>query len=306
MRTAIAVLFLVSLASAAPPSRKVAITIDDLPAGGGTGCDLPALKQLTARLLAPIRSGRIPVTGFVIGGRCKELGTAGLREVLAMWTEADADLGNHTWSHPDLNATSVADYQADIERGEKALIEAAGRKPRYFRHPMLHAGRDLETKNAIDSFLSKRGYHVAPVTLDNSDWMFAVVYADALKRGDKEMAQRVRDAYVPYLESIFAFFERRAVEVVGREIPQVLLLHANELNACALPEILRMIRGRGYSVITLEEALRDPAYRLPDNYAGPGGFSWVHRWSMTKGMTPEAEPSEPAFISEAYGEMRKR
>ena len=31
-----------------------------------------------------------------------------------------------------------------------------------------------------------------------------------------ELAGRVRDAYVPYMESIVEFFEKRTVEVVGR------------------------------------------------------------------------------------------
>jgi hypothetical protein len=87
---------------------------------------------------------------------------------------------------------------------------------------------------------------------------------------------------------------------VGREFPQTLLIHASQLNADTMPELLAMMRRRGYQFVSLETALRDEAYRLPDEYYGTGGFSWIHRWSKTKGMAPKGEPDEPAWIAEAY------
>ena len=105
---------------------------------------------------------------------------------------------------------------------------------------------------------------------------------------------------MPYLESVIAWFEKRSVLVVGREFPQVLLLHANELNVEMLPSIFSMLKGRGYRFVPLGEALRDPAYSLPNEYAGKGGFSWIHRWSITKGMPKAGEPDEPAWLQELY------
>jgi len=99
-----------------------------------------------------------------------------------------------------------------------------------------------------------------------------------------------------------AFFERRSVEVVGREFPQIMLLHANELNSRKMPDILAMFRRRGYRFVSLDEALRDDAYRLPENYVGPGGFSWIHRWSITKGMPNRGEPDEPTWVRKAFAE----
>ena len=289
---------------------QVAITIDDLPRGGGdlAPCDAAAIRSLTTRLLAPLRTARIPVTGFVIGSRCREIGDEAWYGVLDQWLEAGAELGNHTWSHPNLNQVSLAEYEADVDRGDAALrpyLAGRGRPLRYFRHPFLFTGKDQPTKAALEAYLEKRRYTIAPVTLDNSDWMFAAVYAAALERGDAALAGRAKDAYIPYMESIFAFFEQRAVEVVGRPIPQVLLIHASRLNAECLPGLLAMMRRRGYAFVTLEQALADDAYRLPNHYAGPGGFSWIHRWSMTKGMRNKGEPNEPAFITEEYRKLRK-
>jgi peptidoglycan/xylan/chitin deacetylase (PgdA/CDA1 family) len=303
------VLVLVASYAAGASAHRVAITIDDLPLGGGDPgpCTLAFVRPLTAKLLRPFAEQKIPLIGFVNEGRCPEISRSGLREILDMWLDAGADLGNHTYSHPDLNSTPVEQFEADILRGEPVVREALahrGRTLRYFRHPYLRTGLDSETKRAIDDFLAAHGYLIAPVTLDNSDYMFAAVYADALRRHDDTLAEKVKAAYVPYMDSIFAFFEARGREVAGHDVAQTLLIHAHQLNADSMPALLQMMRSRGYEFVTLDRALEDDAYRLPDHYAGPGGFSWIHRWSITKQMKPKGEPDEPSFVTEAYRKLR--
>jgi peptidoglycan-N-acetylglucosamine deacetylase len=288
-RLAIALFLLASLAL----GREVAITIDDLPRGGDGVSDVVATRRMTAKLLEPFRLGRLPVTGFVNECRRPEE----LRSILAMWKAAGAELGNHTCSHSDLNTVPVAEYLSDIDKGEAVTTEVLGRRPRYFRHPFLRTGKDAATKAAVEDHLRQKGYTVAPVTLDNSDYMFAAAYTAA---GIDTEAARIRSAYLAYMESIFDFFEKRAVEVTGREIRQILLIHASQLNADAMPSLLTLIRSRGYEIVTLAHALEDDAYRQPETYAGPGGFSWVHRWSRTKGMKNKGEPDEPTWIREAF------
>jgi peptidoglycan/xylan/chitin deacetylase (PgdA/CDA1 family) len=309
-RTVGMMLVVASVAALTAQDRRVAITIDDLPRGGDLagGCAASSIEAMTVRLLAPVRRASIPVTGFVNEGRCPELGEAGLKRILTLWLDAGAELGNHTYSHPDLNSTPLADAEHEVIRGEtltRQLLGLRGRKLRYFRHPFLHVGLDLEKRHTFEHFLSRRGYRVAPVTLDNSDYMFAAVYAEALERGDRALANRVRAAYLPYMESIFGWFEKRSVEVTGHEIAQILLIHASRLNADAWPELLTMMRSRGYKFVTLDEALKDPAYSLPDTYAGHGGFSWIHHWSITKGMPKKGEPDEPRWIAQAFERTRR-
>jgi len=295
MRAAFTLLLLSAVAPGA--DRQVAITIDDLPRGGdGGGPGYAEIRTMTERLLAPFRAQNIPVTGFVHPGRT-ELTAPDLHRILDLWLDAGADLGNHTWSHADLNRTTVAEYEQDILRADgvlRPMVKARGKKLEFFRYPMLHAGPTAETKRAIAKFLAAHGYRNAPVTLDNSDYMFAALYTR------HEFRSRVAREYVPYLESVVAFFERRSVEVVGREFPQIMLLHASELNSRMMPDILEMFRRRGYRFIALEEALKDDAYRLPENYVGSGGFSWIHRWSVTKGMPNKGEPDEPEWVRKAF------
>lgn len=288
-------------AFAAGEGRQLAITIDDLPRGGDGGAsDLTGLRAMTRDLLRPFREQRIPVIGFVNAGR-SQLDASGLQEVLKLWLDAGAELGNHSYSHPDINSVALDVYTADIVRGEAAIREALaprGKTLEFYRHPFLHTGPTPQIKKGLQDFLDGRGYRVAPVTLDNADYAFAAAWLQP------ELRSRVRDAYVPYMESTVEFFERRSVEVFGREIPQILLIHANALNAELMPKLLGMFRRRGYRFITLETALADPAYRSPDDYAGRNGFSWFHRWSKTQGMAPKGEPDPPDWVMQAFEARR--
>ncbi len=289
----------VLLHAGAVAAREVAITIDDLPRSGDTRSqrDLDTVSAMTEKLLTPFREQHIPVIGFVNAGRPVDFGPDGLREVLEIWLDAGADLGNHSYSHLSINQVPLDTFTADITRGEpllRSVLAERGRTLKYFRHPFLYTGSTPEIKAGLQAFLDQHGYRVAPVTLDDADYMFAAVYMRP------EYRERVRREYVPYMESIVAFFEARTVEVVGHDIPQILLIHANQMNADLMPELLAMFRRRGYDFVTLEHALADPAYRLPEDYVGRGGFSWIHRWSKTKGLAPKSEPAPPAWVSEAY------
>ena len=276
--------------------RSVAITIDDLPRGGDGGPRTQAaVAEMTRQLLTPFVQQKVPVIGFVNEGR-QDWGGDGLRQVLDLWLDAGADLGNHTYSHPDINQVPLDVFTADVTRGEpvvRAALAARKRELRYFRHPFLRTGPTPEIKRGMQAFLDSRGYRIAPVTIDNADYLYAAVYTRPAHR------DRVRREYVAYMESVVAFFEQRAVEVAGKEFPQILLLHANQLNADLMPDLLAMFRRRGYGFVSLEQALADSAYAMADGYAGRGGFSWIHRWSQTRGLPPKGEPEPPPWLQEA-------
>jgi len=282
--------------------REVAVTFDDLPATYGDG-NLQRLRSVTTRLLEKIKANNVPAIGFVNetklhrGNEIKER-TA----LLQMWLDAGLDLGNHTFSHIAIDQVPLSAYQEDVIRGEEVirkLLTEKGMKLRYFRHTQLRTGPTQVYKSGLEQFLAGRGYTIAPVTIDNNDFMFAAVYGDAKMRGDTETMKRVADAYVPYMESVFEFFEKLSVDFLGYEVKQTLLLHANDLNADYFDDLVRMMKKRGYSFITLDEALKDEAYQLPDAQENRG-LSWIHRWMIAKGLQMRSEPSEPKLISELF------
>lgn len=293
---AIVALLLLGFGGAAA-GRELALTIDDLPRGDDGGpYSFAAEQAMTAGLLAPIRQGHVPVVGFVHSSRHDD-GPAALRAILGQWLNAGAELGNHTATHPDIDRTPLADFEQDVLAGEpvlRELLAARGQALRYFRHPFLHVGATPADRDGLQAFLGQHGYTVAPVTIDGDDYAFAALYTQPRYR------ERVRRAYVPHMRAMTAYFERRSMALFGREIPQVLLIHASQMNAELLPDLLAMFRQRGYRFITLEQALADPAYATTDGYAGPGGATWLHRWALAMHVANTPEPQAPAWVMAGF------
>ena len=301
--TALAALFLALLPAQTPAAkRQVCFTIDDLPWNSAVAVSQQALEQQTQRLLAGLTRHGIPAIGFINENKLVRGGVidGGRVRLLQLWIDAGFELGNHTFSHGDLHVMPLDEFQADVVRGEAVtskLLAASGKRLRYFRHPMLHTGRTLETKRGLEAFLAGRGYRVAPVTIDNYDYIFARAY----DRATAQDRPRVLDTYLDYMTAITAYYEQQSQAVVGREVRQTLLLHAHALNADAIDRLARMYLQRGYQFISLDEALGDPAYKLEDTYTGPAGITWLHRWAITQGKTGifAGEPTVPDWIAQA-------
>jgi len=293
----------------------MAVTIDDLPAPlAGVPDNSPAaLRGLTERLLASLGRHAVPAIGFVNEGKLFLPGepasaAAERTDLLRLWLDSGLELGNHTYSHRSLNKLPLEEFQADVLRGEaitRPLLRERGRELRYFRHPFLQVGLDLGKRRAFEEFLRDRGYSVAPVSIDNDDYVFAAVYAAALKRGDGETARHVAEAYPIYMESVFAFVEEVSRGLFGREIAQVLLIHANALNADHFDALAQIARRRGYAFVPLAQALADPAYATPDEYVGAWGISWLHHFEITAGRKRSPSPDPPAWVQEAYDRLTR-
>ena len=201
---------------------------------------------------------------------------------------------------------SLPQYEEDVIRGEtvtRMLMAEKSRPLRYFRHTQLRTGPTTEYRVGLGTFLRNRGYTVAPVTVDTQDYMFAAVYADAKHRGDVALQGRVLDEYRAYVRENFSFHERLAVEVLGREVRHVVLLHVNHLNADLIDELLATLKKRNYSFMSLEEALQDPAYARPEPTTRKG-WSWIQRWILAEGGEARPEPREPPWVTDAVGTLK--
>jgi peptidoglycan/xylan/chitin deacetylase (PgdA/CDA1 family) len=289
--------------------REVAVTFDDLPEAyaGGQG-DVARMREVTKKLVQSIKANNVPAIGFVNEGKLYQRGEVDARiELLRMWLDAGLELGNHNFSHAYIDRVPLAAYQEEIVRGEtvtRMLLRERGLKLKYYRHTELKTGPTPEHKRALEQFLAERGYTIAPVTIHNHDFVFARLYSDAKARGDRATMKRIADAYVPYMESMFEFFENLSGGFLGYEVKQTLVLHVNELNADYFDDLVRMMKRRGYSFITLGEALKDKAYLLPDAQLA-NGPSWIARWMAAKGMDVPYQPSEPGFIKEMFAARRR-
>lgn len=317
LRAGLALFFLLGSLSAHAQSvdRRIAVTIDDLPwqrIGQTPEQDLPALH---AALLAQLKQAGVPVIGFVnedkleIDGQLQPQRLAMLRD----WRDAGYELGNHTYGHVDFNEVGLQAFEQAILRGEqqlRPLLAERGQTPRYFRHPYLRAGRTPEDRAALSAFLAEHGYRIAPVTVDNGEWVWAFAYARVLEQQPAGAAReatlrQLRRGYVPYMLNKLDYYERQSQALLGYALPQIWLMHANELNAACYAELVAATQRRGYRFITLEEALRDPAYaRGEQGYNGRYGPSWLHRWAMAENKPREfyaGEPEVPQWVLDLAG-----
>lgn len=288
--------------------RRVAVTIDDLPTASVLEQTNESRTSLTSSLLAAITSARVPAIGFVNENKLGPRGHPDPARIALMrqWLDAGLELGNHTWSHVSLHRVTLTEYESEIALGDsvlRSLLGPTGRTPRYFRHPFLQAGRETAVRDSLRDFLAARGYTVAPVTIDNGDYLFAAAYDRRIAARDSVAADSIVTTYVSYMDSVFAYYERQSVALLGREPAQTLLMHANALNARTFGQLAAMLTRRGYRFVSLEEALKDPAYTHPDEYRGNSGISWLHRWAITegkKGAFFAGEPEVPGWIAQSW------
>ncbi len=287
--------------------RFVAVTIDDLPVVS-TRHDLKNRQQITKNLLNHITEAKVPAIGFVNENKLYTSGTRDEAQVdlLRSWLSANLELGNHTFSHVNIANVSLEKYEEEILKGEiitKELLTAKNLQMRYFRHPYLWTGSSLETKSDLGKFLSEHKYTIAPVTIDNADYIFSRAYDNAFDKKDNKLMKQIGAAYVPYMSAKFDYWERQSVKLFGREIKQILLIHANFINSDYFDNIAKMLKKRNYQFIGLDNALTDEAYKLPDNFVKRNGISWLHRWALDKGrenILPD-EPKVPDFVLKASG-----
>jgi len=301
---ALAALALLAAAPASAREGKVALTFDDLPALT-IETSQTYIDELNRDLLRKLRENRVPAIGFVNESKADRAAHDRQVDNLKRWLDAGMLLGNHTFSHSSPNALGAAVYAEDIERGERItrpLMTAHHRKLRWFRHPYLETGSPLAVRDWIDRWLRDHGYRVAPVTIDAEDWEFAEPYDDAIAKHDIARQQHIRQAYLTYTAMRIKWSQESAKTLFGRDIAHVMLLHCTRLNADTLDALLKLLRQAKLRPVTIDEAMRDRAYRTRDTYAEKDGVTWLERWATTlgKSLPSEGDEDPPAEIQAEY------
>src|SRR5262245_64356628 len=110
------------VAAAHAQSRTVALTFDDLPGDDSlpraseasrAGRDADVLAQTNIAILQALDRHHAKAIGFVIGERVE----AG-RALLQTWIDRGHDLGNHSYTHRDLNDLTVQAFADEVARSE--------------------------------------------------------------------------------------------------------------------------------------------------------------------------------------------
>lgn len=253
-------------------TQELAVTIDDLPfVSVGTFSD-EEKSQMFNNILSALRTYNIKIIGFVIGRSL----TPENKNFLDQLIKEGHLIGNHTYSHPDLNKIPINKYQQDISLGMNT-IKKWSRGNKYFRYPMLHRGNTQIKHDTITDYLKKNDYTVVPVTIDNDEWMFNRDYVKAVKVNDLKKARDIGLAYLEHMKVETNRYVDLAQKKLGSSVKHILLIHMNAINSVYLKDLLAWYRNQGWKFITVSEALRDPVYSKKDHYIGKWGWSWLRR-----------------------------
>lgn len=257
--------------------KKLALSFDDVP---NTQPDMAA-RELPA-LLRLIDSLQVPAAVFINEGKLKTIDSVSRKPLLEAWAVHPLiSLGNHTNGHERYSTTAPDTFWQSVIEGERLsrpLAQQNDKELRQFRFPFNDLGADSAQQAIIRRKLSAAGYQITPFTLESADWMFDALYRHYLQNQQPEEAKRVGQAFVQHTLKLLQHFDSLSQHSYSRNMNQIYLGHDNLLHVHYLPELIKGFTAAGYRLVSLEEALSDPAYQQKNAYYKKWGISWLYRW----------------------------
>jgi peptidoglycan-N-acetylglucosamine deacetylase len=264
------------LPSGSADNLRIAITCDDLPAHGSLPPGETRMGVASKTIAALHEAGVPPTYGFTNGALVEQQPADAA--VLQAWRDAGNVLGNHSWSHLNLNQHSLEEFQADVERNEPLLKKSmSDGKWHWFRFPYLAQGDTPEKQAGIRGFLRQHGYKVAGTTMSFADYLYNEPYARCSAKADTKALALLESTYLAAADESITYYRNLSRTLYGRDVPYVLLMHIGAFDAKMLPRLLDLYRSRGFKFVTLEEAEADDFYKQdtdlrlapgPDNLEG--------------------------------------
>lgn len=248
-------------------AQSVALTFDDGPRLKATPLLSPEARN--AALLAALAKHHVKAALFVTlsNGADRPEGLA----LAKAWGEAGHAIGNHTVTHLDLNAktTALKQYQDEILACGAAIRALPGYRP-WFRFTFLREGDTPEKRDGMKGFMKTNGMLNARVTLDTSDWRLDAALAAALAEHPDMDLEPFRAIYLAHLRQRAEAYRDLSRRLFGRDIPQVMLLHHNLINALFLEDAIHQFIQMGWTFTDPETAFRDFVYTLDPQRPSPG------------------------------------
>jgi peptidoglycan/xylan/chitin deacetylase (PgdA/CDA1 family) len=240
-------------------AQSVAFTFDDGPRMAGTPRLSPQARNQA--ILDALARHQVKAALFVTAGF-----GANVPQGLALaraWGAAGHAIGNHSMSHPDLHSpkVSLAQYQQELLDCDQ-IIRALPGYQKWFRYPYLREGNTPDKRDGMREFLKGQGYRNAYVSLDTSDWRLDAKLVEVLTRDPQADIAPIRQAYLSHVRQRALAYRALSHTLQGRDIAQVILLHHNLINALWLGDVIAMFKEMGWTIVTPEQALRDPVYAL--------------------------------------------
>ncbi|HSR66874.1 MAG TPA: polysaccharide deacetylase family protein [Acidobacteriota bacterium] len=285
-----ALLLATALTGAALAEKKIALTFNDLPSRGPSGFWRP--REVSNQILRTLEEHQVAAAGFVVQEKIDDQPM--LYVVLTDWAERGFILGNQSYSRVDYNVLDYRDYYEHVKDGQKDIARLGRLKGiafRFFRPPQLHYGNTEGKLKDLRGLLRRNGYQMAHVTVKTSDHQFIRAYLEHER--EPENVARLQRLFLAHVNQSLEYAEQQSEKVFGRNIRHILLLRCGIATAMFLDELITFLKEeKGYSFVTLSEALEDTAYQAEDEYAGPEGLIFIDRVAATRGLTYNPQEGE--------------
>jgi peptidoglycan-N-acetylglucosamine deacetylase len=283
-----------SPASVNGPKPQVALTMDDPRLRLDTSF---RWQEVNARILKAIDAHNVRAALFVCGMRVDEPDGS---KLISAWDQAGHMIGNHTYSHQNYcGKIGYSDFAVDFLKNEK-IVAPYHNRAAFFRYPFLKEGDTAEKRDRFRKLLKDSGYRVGHVTIDASDWYVNERMTDMWAKQPKVKMEPYRDYLIQHLLDRAAFYRQLAIDVLGRDIRHTLLMHFNDLNALALPDVMAAFEKAGWQWIDASLAFQDEAFKaMPQTL--PAGESLVWALAAETGRFKERlrYPGEDGIYEEA-------
>ena len=209
----------------------------------------------TAKLLKMAAERHIKLTFFVIG-ECVEQNPDVLRQEVAEGHE----IGNHSWSHPNLARLSDEGLRTQLQRTEDMIGKTAGIKPKLMRPPY---GELTKRQRILANH--EFGYRVILWDVDPLDWK---------RPGSDVVAQRI---------------------IAGARPGSIILSHdIHSPTIAAMPQVFDELLAKGFKFVTVSELLamdkggeRPEVAKTPQARLSPRGH-----FVPSSATVPEVQPAQ--------------
>jgi len=273
-------------------AQEVALTFDDLPAHGPLPPGMTRL-DVAKSIIATLKAANAPqVYGFINAVKLEQVPED--RAVLEEWRAAGYLLGNHTWSHMSLTDNTAEAFEKEIAANEPALRALMGREDwHWFRYPFLWEGETLEKRDAVRSYLKDHGYRVAQVTLDFEDYAWNAPYARCVAKNDQQAIAWLKSSYLDTARQHIELDQKMSQMVFGRDVKYVMLLHLGGFQTVMLPQLIDLLKQKGFHLVTLEAAESDSAYQSNPNAGLKYGGSLLEQMIEAQHLKYPPVPPKP-------------
>jgi peptidoglycan/xylan/chitin deacetylase (PgdA/CDA1 family) len=272
-------------------AQKLAITFDDLPLNGSLPPGVTRVET-TKNVLEILKKRHVPpMYGFINAKKLE--GNADGAEALKLWAAAEP-VGNHTYSHMDLEQNPAEAFEREIEQDEPVLeLLDVNNTWHWFRYPYLHEGDTVEKRRAVRAYLKTHGYSIAQVTLDWEDYLWNTAYARCVAKNDTKSIEWLRSSYLSTASEFLDLGREQAKLIYGREISYVLLMHLGAYSSTILPDALDLLKKKGFKLVTLEEAESDVAYESDPDVGLHDAGTLLDQWMQVKGIKYPEHAEKP-------------